>query len=239
MPEQPPPPATPGGRTPAPAPADVVAALARQVDRLQEALTAADVPALREDVQGLAVTVAGLAEQLAELAEAGAGREQPAPSWLWPVDPGDPAAAADVAGQLLAGLIEWAQRVYVQFEDGRLPECWLWHPAVVEELVWLWRAWRAAYRGSAATVQRAADWHDRQRPGVVQRITKAAGSCSLRSHFDPAPERAVPTADAAPAVAAWRAVPGRPAPVPTGEQVRAADAAIGTAAAAGVGGGRW
>lgn len=239
MPEQPPSPSTAGGRTPSPAPADVVAALARQVGRLEDTITAADLPALGEDVQALAGTVAGLAEQVAELAEVGAGREAPAPSWLWPVDPGDPGAAADVAAQLLVGLVEWAERVYVQFPDGRLPECWLWHPDVVEELVWLWRAWRAAYRGSAATVQRAADWHDRQRPGVAKRITEAAGSCSLREHLEPGPARGVPTADAASAIAAGRAGPGRPAPVPTGEQIRAADAAVGTAATVGVGGGRW
>ncbi len=240
MPEQTPAPSAAGGRTPLPAPADVVAALARQVDRLRETFTAADVPALREDVQALAVTVAGLAEQVAELAEdGGGGRETPAPSWLWPVDPGDPVLAGSVAEQLLAGLIEWAERVYVQFDDGRLPECWLWHPGVVEELVWLWRAWRAAYRGSAATVQRAADWHDRQRPGVAARITKAAGSCSLREHLDPAPVPVVPTVDAALAVAVWRAGPDQLAPVPTGEQIRAADAAVGTAAGAGTGGGRW
>lgn len=222
------PPASPNGRTPTPTQPDALAALARQVDRLRDALTAADVPALRDDVQGLAVTVAGLADQVAELAEVGAGKEQPAPSWLWPMEPGDAALAVAVSEQLLAGLVEWAERVYVQFDDARLPDCWLWHPAVVEELVWLWRAWRAAYRGSAATVQRAGDWHDRQRPGVVRRIRDAAGSCSLREHLEPAPAPVVPTADAAPAVAAWRAVQGRQAPVPSDEQIQAAEAAIGT-----------
>lgn len=232
------PPSSPGGRTPPPAPPDAVAALARQVGRLQETLTAADVPALREDVQSLTGTVAGLAEQVADLAEAGAGQERPAPSWLWPAEVDDPALAVAVAGQLLDGLIGWVRRVYVQFDDARLPECWLWHPGIVEELVWLWCAWRAAYRSRAATVQRAADWHDRHRPGVVRRIKETAGSCSLREHLEPHPEPTVPTADAAPAIAGWRAVPGEPAPVPTGEQIRAADAAVGAPAAAGTGGGR-
>jgi hypothetical protein len=228
-------PSEPGGRTPPPAEPDAVAALARQVDRLQQALNAADVPALRRDVRVLAGTVAGVADQVAELAEAGAGSERPAPSWLWPVEVGDPVLAVSVAEQLLSGLVEWVQRVYLQFDDARLPECWLWHPAVVEELVWLWWSWRAAYRSQAATVQRAGDWHDRQRPGVARRIRAAAGSCSLREHLDPALAPAVPTADAAPAVAAWRAVPGRPAPVPTDEQIRAADAAVGAPACTGGG----
>jgi hypothetical protein len=220
------PPASPNGRTPPPTQPDALAALARQVDRLQQAITAADVPALREDVRALDVTVAGVAEQVAELVETGAGKERPAPSWLWPAAVDDPALAVSVAEQLLAGLVEWLSRVYVQFDDARLPDCWLWHPAVVEELVWLWKAWRGAYRGSAATVQRAGDWHDRQRPGVVRRIRDAAGSCSLREHLQPSAEPTVPIADAVSAVAAWRAVPGQPAPVPTDEQVRAADAAI-------------
>lgn len=227
MPEQPSPQTAPGGRTAPPAAAEAVAALARQVDRLQRALDTADVPGVRDELRALAVTVAGLAEEVADLAATGPGRERPTPSWLWPVDPGDPGLAAGVAGQLLEELIGWAGRVYVQYDGGRLPECWLWHPAVVEELVWLWQAWRAAYRGPGASVHRAADWHDRQRPGVTRRIAAAAGSCSLREHLDSGPGPVVPTAGAAVAVAGWRADPAGPAPVPTAEQIRAADAAVG------------
>ena len=64
----------------------------------------------------------------------------------------------------------------------RLPECWLWHPDVVEELLWLSHAWLAAYQGPAASVALAADWHDRLRPGVVRRIKAQAGSCSRERH---------------------------------------------------------
>jgi hypothetical protein len=220
-------------------PGEAVAALAREVGRLRDAWDTTDPAGLREDVHGLAVTVAGLAEQVAELAESGAGREAPAPSWLWPSilaatadDPdgdrtaGARAAAADAA-RLLAQVIDWAGRVYVRFTDGgRLPECWLWHPDVVEELVWLWRAWTAAYRGKAASVARAADWHDRHRPGVTRRVTAAAGSCSLREHLDPPPTPAVPTVDAAAVIAASRAEPDQPAPAPTGAQIAAAEAAL-------------
>lgn len=205
------------GSTPEPAVTEVVAALGRDLDRLRHAVSETDVRALRSELTGLAVTVAGLAEQVAELADAG-NRDEPAPSWLWPLDPG----AAD---RLLAGLVEWARHVYVAFPDGRLPGCWLWHPHVVEELVWLWRAWLAAYRGMAASPQRAADWHDRLRPGVSRRIGAAVGACSLRAHLAPMPAPQVPGADATDVIATWRAEPGRSAPVPTAEQVASADRA--------------
>ena len=201
-----------GGRTPAPLPADAVAALARQVERLETKV---------DGLHGLADTVAGLADELAELVHASARPDEPAPSWLWPLDPRD----GEETESLLAQLIRWAGRVHLRYDDAALPECWLWHPDVVEELIWLRAAWHAAYHGPAASVQRAGDWHDRQRPGVVRRIRVAAGSCSLREHFEPAPAPAVPVADAAPTIAAWWATGSGPAPVPSGEQLAAADGA--------------
>jgi hypothetical protein len=196
------------GRTPPPETADALAALARQLDRLEGKVAKLD---------GLTFTVAGLAEEMAELVRAGGGAEA-APSWLWPVDPMELDDAESVLGQVM----RWAGRVYLRYDDGALPECWLWHPDVIEELVWLRSAWQAAYHGPAASVARAGDWHDRQRPGVIRRIRAAAGSCSLREHLEPAPAPVVPVADAAAAVAAWWAESG-PAPVPSGEQLLAAD----------------
>ena len=216
--------ASPPGISGPPDPADAVAALAREVERLRRALDEANVPGVRADVGHLARTVAGMAEQVADLA--GAGRDRAAPSWLWPLDPG-------AAGDVLAGLIEWANRVYVQFGDGRLPACWLWHPDVVEELVWLWHAWLAAYRSPGASPQRAGDWHDRQRPGVARRISAAVGTCSLHAHLEPEPAPRVPTVDAVASIAAWRAEPESSAPVPTGDQLAAADSAYAPAS------GRW
>lgn len=202
-------------------PAEATAALAREVERLRRALDTADIAGLRAELGHLAVTVAGIAEQVAELAETGGGRDRAAPSWLWPLEPA-------AAGDLLAGLVEWAGHVYVQFPGGRLPSCWLWHPDVVEELVWLWHAWLAAYRSPGANPQRAGDWHDRQRPGVARRIAAATDTCSLREHLTPTRPRAVPTADAAAAVAEWWADPSLPAPVPIDGQITAADAAHAT-----------
>ena len=207
-----------GARHPAPQPAEAIAALAGQVDRLETRIDRYDVDGLRGDLRGLATTVAELAEGLAEAAVAS---DEPAPSWLWPLEPADPVEFEST----LAQLVRWLRRVYLRYTDAALPECWLWHPDVVEELVWLRGSWAAAYHGSTASVQRAGDWHDRLRPGVVRRVRSAASSCSLREHLDPAPVPVVPVADAAPAIAAWWADPTGSGPVPTGEQIRTADAA--------------
>lgn len=211
----------PGGRTGPPQTADAVAALARQIDRLEARLDGYNLDGLRGDVHGLATMVAGLAN---ELAEAATRSDEPAPSWLWPLEAPDAVEAESV----LAQLIRWISRVHLRYADAALPECWLWHPDVIEELVWLRGAWQAAYHGPMASAQRAGDWHDRLRPGVVRRVRACAGSCSLREHLDPPTDPAVPAADAAPAVAAWWVDPGGPAPVPTGDQMLAADAALRT-----------
>jgi hypothetical protein len=119
--------------------------------------------------------------------------------------------------------------VYVRYSDARhLPECWLWHPDVVEELLWLHAAWIAAYDPEAPPTA-VGDWHDRQRPGVVARVHKYAGLCSLEAHRSgqerhlPAPTS--PTSDAIPVIAAWWAMSrSEPAPPPTDEQLAAATA---------------
>jgi hypothetical protein len=220
MPERPSP-SSAGGRTPAPLPADAIAALARQVERLETKIDAFHLDNLQQGLHGLATTVAGLAEELAELAHQSDEREKPAPSWLAPSEP----LAQEEATAVLAQVIRWARRVYVGYADAALPECWLWHPQVIEELIWLRSAWISAYRGPMASAQRAGDWHDRQRPGVVRRIRTAAGSCSLREHFEQPPPSIVPAEDASPAIAAWWVTPSAAMPTPTSEQLRAADAA--------------
>ena len=214
-------PSMPGGRTPAPPRADAVAALARQIERLDAKVDGYQMDRLRQGLHDLATTVAGLAQEVADLAYKSGETEKPAPSWLSPAQPLDEAEAA----RLLTRLTKWAGRVFVRYGDAELPECWLWHPDVIEELVWLRSAWVAAYLGPMASVQRAADWHDRQRPGVVRRIRATAGTCSLREHFNKPSEPVVPAADAAPAIAAWWVGSSATMPTPTGEQLRAADAA--------------
>ena len=191
---------------------EALAGLAREVDGLRRGLEAvAGVPTRMDD---LARTVAQLADAIAAVP----ARPGPtvAPSWL--AAPADP--------QVIAGLLEeltsWLYAVFLRYPDGTaaLPECWLWHPDVVEELLWLMQAWRAAYEGRGASVQLAGDWHDRQRPGVVRRVRQAAGSCSRENHQtragwhnQPGGATAVPSLDAAASIASWWAH-GRDEPGP-------------------------
>ena len=82
---------------------------------------------------------------------------------------------------MLTRLAQWVAGVYLRYPDARLPDCWLWHPEVVEELLWLHQAWLAAY-AEGARVTAAADWHDRYRPGVLARIKSSADMCALDDH---------------------------------------------------------
>jgi hypothetical protein len=150
------------------------------------------------------------------------------PSWLdHPADPGRPAEtsrAARDASELLERLTGWVGGVYLRYADARqLPECWLWHPDVVEELIWLHAAWLAAY-SDEAPASAVGDWHDRHRPGVVRRVKQYAGICSLEAHL-PGGEchttaPTAPVAEAAPVIGAWWAVArDQPAPAPSEEQL--------------------
>jgi hypothetical protein len=202
-----------------------------------------DLAALRAAVTGLAREVEGVRRSLAGTASAaelgrvadlvadlshiitatGASSEPPS-SWL--ALPDDP----DAAATLLADLIGWIGQVYMRYADAArgLSECWLWHPEVVEELLWLRHAWHAAYQSGEASVRAAGDWHDRLRPGVARRIVDYTRACSLESHL---PDRAVaapavPAADATEQIASWwSSHRGQPGPTPTEDQLRSAAAA--------------
>lgn len=152
----------------------VVAGLAREVHELHRRVDGLD-PVV-ERVERLEEMAARTADTLA--AVVGRRQKATAPSWLLA-----PTDTSDVAG-LLDELTVWLGAVFLRYPDGAsvLPECWLWHPDVVEELLWLMHAWCAAYQGPDASVSGAGDWHDRQRPGVVARIRKSAGSCSIEAH---------------------------------------------------------
>jgi hypothetical protein len=178
-----------------------VAGLAREVESLRRVV---------EPLRGLSAQVEDLARVVTELAgqvNAKIRRAEPvaAPSWL---DlPGD----VETATVLLRDLVAWMGDVYLRYADAAkgLPACWLWHPDVVEELLWLMHAWHAAYRVEDATVAAAGDWHDRYRPGVVKRVHQIAGTCSLDNHLprgDEGPGQSrpvVPVADAMAPIAAW------------------------------------
>ena len=196
-----------------------VVGLAREVERLRR--TVERLAALPERLD----EVAGMVLRLAESTHrAGEEPEDGTVSWLdLPADapPGD-------AESVLLSLIRWMAAIYLRYADAArgLPGCWLWHPDVVEELLWLHQAWAAAYR-PGVQVSLAADWHDRQRPGVVRRIREAAGICSVENH-QPGYDRhtaaqQVPLAGAARAIAGWWATNRDAAPpAPTAEQLAAA-----------------
>ncbi len=160
--------------------------------------------------------------QLADAVAAAPARPGPTPAPSWLTAPTD----ADATISLLEGLCSWLRAVFLRYPDGvaALPECWLWHPDVVEELLWLMHTWLAAYQGKTASVQLAGDWHDRQRPGVIRRLRTAAGSCSKERHQTrpgwadgPRPAAEVPGTDALASIAGWWAIArdrAAPEPVP-------------------------
>ena len=194
-------------------------AVARTVDRAVRRLAALDkaVAQLAEDVAALTRYVtAGDADPAGEV-------DVPAVrSWLLAEDREQ--AALDVAD-----LCTWLGRVYLRFPHTDLPSCWLWHPHAVEELWWLRRAHADAYDPRNGSWLRVGDWHDRQMPGVAQRLARSIGSCELALHLPdqraagrPKP---VPFADAAAFVAfTWTASAGRePGPEPTPHQLDEAE----------------
>jgi hypothetical protein len=178
---------------------------------------------LPKQVDGLAVTVAGLANQLAELVEEAEEAKKRRASWF-------DVRTTEQARGLLDALADWLARVYLQYPDAKLPPCWIWHPDVVEELLWLATAWAQAFRGKTAEPFRQADWHDRYRPGVVKRIGDRP-RCSIREHVAPDGTEYVRTAprvgldERRGEVAAWWATnrTGAP-PSATPDDVREAEA---------------
>jgi hypothetical protein len=198
--------------------ASAVAGLAREVEALSRAVE--PVKSLPNQVDELARVVQTLAEQTATGMSAGG-----APSWIdLPEDVG-------AVRSVLEDLTGWMREVFLRYSDAaqQLPECWLWHPDVVEELLWLMHAWLAAYRAEDATVARAGDWHDRYRPGVVKRIKALAGTCSLENHqprgnrFTEGP--IVPLAEAVAPIAYWWATQRAELPPEPAEEHLAAAAA--------------
>lgn len=141
---------------------------------------------------------------------------------LEPTEPEQPPVRAwllaedtDQAREDLADLVDWLDRVYLRYPDAALVSCWLWHPAVVEELWWLRCAHHDAYQGPPASYTRAGDWHDRQRPGVTKRIRAWLRDCDLPRHHPGPPAPVVPLAGSADRVATtWTQQHQPPTPTP-------------------------
>ena len=151
-----------------------VAGLAREVETLRRAV--APLVGLPDRVDEVADLITQLTTAVAALTE----RRSPTPCPSWLLAPTDPL----LVEQLLTELVAWLHAVFLRYGDGAggLPDCWLFHADIVEELIWLQHAWLAAYQGSNVSVALVGDWHDRQRPGVVRRIKSLYGSCSRERH---------------------------------------------------------
>ena len=151
----------------------------------------------------------------------------------WPIRDDLPASwltnnDAEAAARVLGRLADWLRAVYLQYRGAELVECWYWHPDVVAELLALYVAWLAAYDDEASPTA-AVDWHDRHRPGVVGRVTKALMGCGL-SHHSPTGDQSYRSPrlpiDLAAEVAAWWASTrgAMAAPPPTAAMLAEADA---------------
>jgi hypothetical protein len=197
--------------------AAAVSGLAREVEALRRRQEQLD--GLSGKLRNLARTVQTLAAEVQAITTpTKSGDATGCRSWL--AAPVDSAAVRPVLDELVG----WVAGVLLHYSDARaaLPECWLWHPDIVEELLWLMTAWQAAYAAETATVFQAADWHDRYRPGVVKRIKTASGACSLEKHTEPQnPEPPLMDEPTRERIAAWwaGADPRGPAPAPTGGQL--------------------
>lgn len=88
----------------------------------------------------------------------------------------------DAARRDVADLIGWLRDVYLHYDDATLPDCWLWHPGIVAELMALRDVWAAAHYGDQASPQRVMDWHDGYRPRTVRRVRELLTGCSLDRH---------------------------------------------------------
>jgi hypothetical protein len=217
-----------------------VAGLARSVEALNrdvytlkrgvdQAASKSTVKNLSGTVASLGNTVASFEDLLARLAAkpgGGSGKADAAsevvPVRSWLRLPEDAAAVEAVLSELLP----WMEATYLRYATAResLPPCWLWHPEVVEELLWLMDAWSAAYEGPEASNKLVGDWHDRQRPGVTRRIGEYAPSCDVLAHRDAVGQRAVVVplaADADPFVTWWAGTRDDNGPAPSAEQIKA------------------
>jgi hypothetical protein len=206
-----------------------VAGLAREVEAMRRAMR--HVPTT-SDLAGLAATVAELSETTAAMQAAGGRRPEPEALTSWLTLPHD----AHTARAVLCDLTGWLADVYLRYADAArdFPECWPWHPEIVEELVWLMYAWLAAYRDDDASVRAVGDWHDRLRPGVVRRVHGYAKACSLENHLPGRPRAIgapyVPVIEGDPAAAEaitdwWTQHRDQPGPTPTRDQMTTAAAA--------------
>jgi hypothetical protein len=176
-----------------------------------------EVEALRGEVATLSGVVAELGGMVQDLAGdivrfVAQGDPSAVRSWIAVDDP-------ELGRLMLADLAEWLSSVWVRFPGPALPECWAYHPYVVEELWVVMNLHRACFR-KGGTWQNLADWLKTYRPAAAERIQKEVGSCELTEHepgadLDPVDWASVPEADLSEVADYWtghRRAPYPPSP---------------------------
>lgn len=161
---------------------DLLAALARDIERATRALAGLTARADQADAEHdrLEHLILDLAKTVQSILRP---TGPPAGSWLLgpPVGPPDGPPPPTTA-EILDDLAAWLQRIYLRYPDTGLPSCWAWHPCVIEELLWLRRAHHEAHSARTGTATKIGEWHERWRPGVVRRIAGYVGDCELSRH---------------------------------------------------------
>jgi hypothetical protein len=180
-----------------------VAQLAARLSELSERLggLAARVDAAQAEIGGQAsilAETAGLAREVARLSAAIAGQGSPAAGRPASVHPRQPTWAAmnhSEYADALRGLARWVTLILLPRYPATaavLPPCWPAHPAVVEELDWLYWDWTRWALEPDARSRDAADWHDRWLPGILARIRPQLAPCGQRGrHTELASQRHV------------------------------------------------
>jgi hypothetical protein len=142
---------------------------------------------------------AGLAREVSRLSAAIAEQGSPAAGRPVPLHPRRPVWAAMNRAEYLGalrGLTSWVAGVLLLRYPATaavLQPCWPAHPAVVEELDWLYWDWTGWALEPDARSRDAADWHDRWLPGVIARIRPQLTTCRQQGwHAEPAIQRHVP-----------------------------------------------
>jgi hypothetical protein len=171
--------------------------IAEQLGRLAARVEAAEA-AIGGHASLLAAT-SDLAQEVSRLSATIAGQGSPPAGQPASVHPRQPAWAAmnqtEYADALrdLAGWVTGVMFRRYPATAALLPPCWPAHPAVVEELDWLYWSWTGWALDPDARSRNAADWHDRWLPGALARIRPQLAACGQKGrHAQQASQRHVP-----------------------------------------------
>lgn len=189
-------------------PTKQAAALTGELDRQGRRVTALENRA--GDIEGAMQSLAGDVATLA--AYVAPGGDKALRSWLLAEDPA-------LASEDLTALASWLDAVWLRYPDAILPSCWVWHPALVEELHVLRLAHVDAFDPKRGTAAKAAAWHDTLRPHTAARIAEAYRRCGLHKHTPGGPEHqpapATPlTSDLKALAGQWATAKTTPTPTP-------------------------